>query len=657
MKNESGVLLLKGKCYYCGNEFSKAGISKHIKSCKVMKESIGLDEKVPSSNINKFILEVSSKYNKDYWLYITIDVNCTLKDLDKFLRDIWVECCDHLSMFKIYGERYESEIDIPYSWAKPSRNMNVKLRNVISLNDKIEYEYDFGSTTYLEIKVVDKIVCSNKRKNIELIARNNEPELKCSNCGSKASYYDCENEQYLCEDCFEDYTGDKEMIEELGYVNSPRAGVCVYHGDKEDEVKYLPNVKDGKVITVGSFASTTQTQEDNNNDYIHEDEEESYFDDDFSIDFDRAARRVINAGIRKKLKNWSPIEKNFSLEYHLNRFTKAELTDIAKNLHINKISKLKKEELKNKILDSYEEKAEFIIENMNIEAFEYLLKVSIREICENSDRNIKINAVNYFRNRAFLFTGQVDGEDVIIVPEELKKVILCKNSKELKKQLEKNEEITKLFWGMCNYYGVVEIETFKKLVKKYIDFDISDMNLEVILENAAEYYDEFEFDGHFGNDILVDDVSDIFYQQCKRNDLEFYPFTKEELLEAARVDFQNKTKAYNNLYDFFIKNFDMNSEEAEDLIISLDAEFKNNRKPSEIMKAFLANFDISSLEEANFIGNEVMKFFNNTRLWVTKGYTPEELNPTTVIKKEKVGRNDPCPCGSGKKYKKCCGKK
>jgi preprotein translocase subunit SecA len=28
-----------------------------------------------------------------------------------------------------------------------------------------------------------------------------------------------------------------------------------------------------------------------------------------------------------------------------------------------------------------------------------------------------------------------------------------------------------------------------------------------------------------------------------------------------------------------------------------------------------------------------------------------------VVKKtlEKVGRNDPCPCGSGKKYKKCCG--
>ncbi len=30
--------------------------------------------------------------------------------------------------------------------------------------------------------------------------------------------------------------------------------------------------------------------------------------------------------------------------------------------------------------------------------------------------------------------------------------------------------------------------------------------------------------------------------------------------------------------------------------------------------------------------------------------------PQPVVKKDKkVGRNDPCPCGSGKKYKKCCG--
>ena len=31
-------------------------------------------------------------------------------------------------------------------------------------------------------------------------------------------------------------------------------------------------------------------------------------------------------------------------------------------------------------------------------------------------------------------------------------------------------------------------------------------------------------------------------------------------------------------------------------------------------------------------------------------------NSKTVVNKSKVGRNEPCPCGSGKKYKQCCGK-
>jgi len=63
----------------------------------------------------------------------------------------------------------------------------------------------------------------------------------------------------------------------------------------------------------------------------------------------------------------------------------------------------------------------------------------------------------------------------------------------------------------------------------------------------------------------------------------------------------------------------------------------------------------------------IMLAKNNTRIWENNGHTPLELHeilskrdeniidfPTT--KKEKIGRNDPCPCGSGKKYKKCCGK-
>lgn len=35
----------------------------------------------------------------------------------------------------------------------------------------------------------------------------------------------------------------------------------------------------------------------------------------------------------------------------------------------------------------------------------------------------------------------------------------------------------------------------------------------------------------------------------------------------------------------------------------------------------------------------------------------EQRKSGTVVTGKKVGRNDPCPCGSGKKYKQCCGRK
>ena len=66
----------------------------------------------------------------------------------------------------------------------------------------------------------------------------------------------------------------------------------------------------------------------------------------------------------------------------------------------------------------------------------------------------------------------------------------------------------------------------------------------------------------------------------------------------------------------------------------------------------------------------IIELNNKARLWGTYGNTPDELssqksnfgmrdlkqNPSVVRTTPKVGRNDLCPCGSGLKYKKCCGK-
>lgn len=64
--------------------------------------------------------------------------------------------------------------------------------------------------------------------------------------------------------------------------------------------------------------------------------------------------------------------------------------------------------------------------------------------------------------------------------------------------------------------------------------------------------------------------------------------------------------------------------------------------------------DISSEEKNNLqfhgASDQVGQFGPN------KENKKEEKAQQPIINSEKVGRNEPCPCGSGKKYKKCCGK-
>jgi preprotein translocase subunit SecA len=65
--------------------------------------------------------------------------------------------------------------------------------------------------------------------------------------------------------------------------------------------------------------------------------------------------------------------------------------------------------------------------------------------------------------------------------------------------------------------------------------------------------------------------------------------------------------------------------------------------------------EVSQQEKLNFSGasDEVEQFGAAKR---SDSGEKSGSNPSPIINKEKVGRNDPCPCGSGKKYKKCCGK-
>ena len=78
---------------------------------------------------------------------------------------------------------------------------------------------------------------------------------------------------------------------------------------------------------------------------------------------------------------------------------------------------------------------------------------------------------------------------------------------------------------------------------------------------------------------------------------------------------------------------------------------KGTEKDDEGVVEFTADYTMKQMHDVH---HEISAFKKINGEWK---YVAGNVLPTTVVRVgEKVGRNDPCPCGSGKKYKQCCGR-
>lgn len=224
----------RGLCKYCGKEYTRSGMLRHLTTCK--KRQLRLEAEKGKTRCGYFQLLLCGRYNKDYWLIIEISENATLKELDQFIRDIWVECCGHLSSFEIDGETYDVMPSNDIFWGAPSKSMNHKLKDVLYVGDNITYEYDFGSTTDLIVNVHSYRIGGRKRGKITILSRNKPLEIYCSQCGKNPAewvnpegIYD--EAPFWCEECVSKAEEENEEPRFLLPVcNSPRMGVCGYEG-------------------------------------------------------------------------------------------------------------------------------------------------------------------------------------------------------------------------------------------------------------------------------------------------------------------------------------------------------------------------------------------------------------------------------------------
>lgn len=132
------------------------------------------------------------------------------------------------------------------------------------------------------------------------------------------------------------------------------------------------------------------------------------------------------------------------------------------------------------------------------------------------------------------------------------------------------------------------------------------------------------------------------YAQLLKNPDEEVKGTVKELADKFKVSLMTMTGFLDGINDSLVKaNPIEEMEEDTEVSLGFDKEllYKN-------MVAAEADW-LYNLEEWNAIFDEETK----------KALYKEQKASTTVVKENKVYPNDPCPCGSGKKYKKCCGRK
>lgn len=364
-------------------------------------------------------------------------------------------------------------------------------------------------------------------------------------------------------------------------------------------------------------------------------------------------------------KTWSEIQVPLTLKDGLDRYTKSELDNIRKRLAIANASSLKKAELLELLMTKIPEYVKYVCLQLDSERFQILMKIA-RKGGYIPAPKMEDNQLRHLRETGFIYCGTLYEEKVLAMPNEVIDMFLTiENDLEVHATVKRNTEWIKLTNGLLYYYGTLSSMQLVRFVEQYSKHNIDIKQFFDIIENANSYKKGFYTSGYEFSNYRVFDPEQVLKEHRMRNDLEFYPFTKEQLLTAGEYDFVEKNKSYMQMVHFLTTNFEMGQTEADSLVEECVYATRIGHGPNEVLSFLSEILEFESMDTLKALMDKLVELMNNTREWFLKGHTSMELLPNkdvlplplNVDKKErKVGRNEPCPCGSGKKYKKCCGR-
>lgn len=350
-------------------------------------------------------------------------------------------------------------------------------------------------------------------------------------------------------------------------------------------------------------------------------------------------------------------------------YGKKELEQIAKLYGVKGAYKLKKAELIEALLEAIPNKMPEILpmlDEKDLAIFEGLFE---------ADKEVKPNEMidpyyNLMELELVQFVEDKQGSRLCVAPiikETYKKI----NMDEVMPQIRRNSQLRDYIISVLNLYGIVKLDWAATLFNKYYEPSTTVAELSDLVKKDMR----LACQSKIMEDYIVEET---IYAIDKGNFKEFvgatvdkdYFIPSKELLENVYDEvYYEPNLNVERLKSYLLKTYGVSDEKAEELVIAITmiarVDCDRTGKTMEIMVEEIANLGIEfkSLSEINEIIKYLMPVINNTRKWINKGFTANELSPHKVdeftgqkVKVLDIGRNAPCPCGSGKKYKKCCGK-
>src|SRR5262245_38290251 len=164
-----------GTCALCGYASPKSAMTRHLAKCAPAHDAPG--------EIQPLVhLRFEGAGDRRYWIHVEARAATSLEQLDSLLRQVWLECCGHMSAFRL------GRLEI---------GKGRKVGELLKLGSaKFLHEYDFGSTTVLIGQVLGTREGSLSRRAVRLIARNDPLIWPCADCGMPAAV--------ICPFCLDD---------------------------------------------------------------------------------------------------------------------------------------------------------------------------------------------------------------------------------------------------------------------------------------------------------------------------------------------------------------------------------------------------------------------------------------------------------------------